>query len=213
MFSRDPSLGAFEVLAICGTTRYNSKVVLHLKYGDWYWSRSPNIDFVTLSFYRSWIFGLSHDGGIWSLDIDPSSKAIKISDLNIAVPSPEDWGALKYNIDFVVSTSYDLLLVHSHLRIQKLMIHSNGRLELIPVADLGGDSLFLGINQGISISASKYPICKPNFLYYARSSFSGKRKIVAINLEDESTREFHCGLYFSTWFLPSMNLFVRSFIF
>lgn len=112
----------------------------------------------------------------------------------IASPSWRSSGYLEPY--FVETTSGDLVLVHRYSKTCKLLIHSKGRqLEYVPMVNLGGDSLLLGINHSISVKAANYTGCLPNSIYCADNTdcldnnwIKNLRVVQVFNLNDQSVK-------------------------
>ncbi|KAF3457411.1 hypothetical protein FNV43_RR02068 [Rhamnella rubrinervis] len=162
------------------------------------------------------MLGVTDCGGICSIDVvnggDVSSK-IKTTEIarDLEVESLVDGY-------FVETTNGDLLMVYryynysfhkSAYEVHKLVVDSNGKLERIPVANLGGESLFLGQRScGMSVLASNYPGCMPNRIYCVDDS-DGHVQVEVFNLEDASvaTSCFPTGCSdFPTWLAPTRKL-------
>ncbi|KAF3456570.1 hypothetical protein FNV43_RR01224 [Rhamnella rubrinervis] len=208
-------------------------IIAHLKYGDESWTYSPKVDIVRVAFYKDQIFGLSRDGIVASLAIVPSSEVIKIIK-DVAPKPRDSWkyskvikitkdiaprprDSWRWLIDpvFVESSHGDLLILANRLlsqsdmtcleyKIHKLVIDSSGGVALIPIVDLGGDSLFLGNSGSVSISAFKDRKCMPNFVYHAHSNGG----IIEFSFEDSSLTAKYVNLHkcLLTCFMPSMKL-------
>ncbi|KAF3457701.1 hypothetical protein FNV43_RR02359 [Rhamnella rubrinervis] len=173
------------------------------------------------------------DGIVASLAIVPSSEVIKIIK-DVAPKPRDSWkyskvikitkdiaprprDSWRWLIDpvFVESSHGDLLILANRLlsqsdmtcleyKIHKLVIDSSGGVALIPIVDLGGDSLFLGNSGSVSISAFKDRKCMPNFVYHAHSNGG----IIEFSFEDSSLTAKYVNLHkcLLTCFMPSMKL-------
>ncbi|KAF3457364.1 hypothetical protein FNV43_RR02021 [Rhamnella rubrinervis] len=222
ILSRDPCSGSFEVLAHCA---YN--MLAHHKYGDKFWTYSstkifPPIYYHDITFYKDRMLGVNERGGILSIDVvnhgDEFSK-IKINEI-----APDLMAESFVDGYFVETTNGDLLMVYryytnsvntSAYEVHRLIMDSNGNLERIPVANLGGESLFLGQRScGMSVLASNYPECMPNTIYcgvYFIDDLDRQLKVEVFNLENKSvaTSCFPTGCLessFPTWLVPTMKL-------
>ncbi|KAF3456032.1 hypothetical protein FNV43_RR00675 [Rhamnella rubrinervis] len=185
----------------------------------------PLIYYHDITFYKDRMLGVTKRGGILSMEVvkgDESSK-IKISKI-----APEL--KVKSSVDryFAETTDGHLLMVYryhnndsyhnSAYEIYKLIIDSNGKLECVPIANLGGESLFLGQRScGVSVLASNYPGCLPNRIYSGVNCIDGLElddhhlQVEVFNLEDKSvaTSCFPAGCFgsdFPIWLVPTMNL-------
>ncbi|KAF3457362.1 hypothetical protein FNV43_RR02019 [Rhamnella rubrinervis] len=222
ILSRDPCSGSFEVLAHCS---YN--MVAHHKYGNKFWTYSstkisPAIFYHDITFYKDRMLGVNGRGGILSIDVenhgDESSK-IKISQIELDLVAESFVDGY-----FVETTNGDLLMVYryynysvnkSAYEVYRLIMDSNGNLEHIPVANLGGESLFLGQRScGMSVLASNYPGCMPNTIYCGVNfidDLDRQLQVEVFNLENKSvaTSCFPTGCpesSFPTWLVPTMKL-------
>ncbi|KAF3435280.1 hypothetical protein FNV43_RR22367 [Rhamnella rubrinervis] len=129
----------------------------------------------------------------------------------------------------VETTKGDLLVVHRYsenseeddeifraYKVYKLICHSHGhdddfQFQLIPIEDLGGDSLFLSpfCQHSLSVLAADYPGCMPNSIYYA--STESEMEIEVFNVEDERVSKCFVPTEYptrfpTTWMVPSMKL-------
>lgn len=182
LLSRDPSFGSFEVIATscCGN------VVAHLKLSDEEWTYSKLLPHFyrpsCLIFYENHILGVSeYGGGILSLELisgyeyhtQSSSRRIKVEKI---FPNLKN----SYSQFFLLETpKFDLLMVDRDNKrdepfmkysIFKITVSSGQVLDRVPIVNLGGHSLFLGrLNDSISVLASDYHGCKPNWIYYCDS--------------------------------------------
>lgn len=166
--------------------------------------------------YEDRMFCVSIKGFIMSLNIDRSSKHIKIKEILPELFFPS---MILISSHFVISTDRHLLLVHRLLNkpeehyeepykllVYKLMMNSNRELiKCIPMPDLGGDSLFLADKtHSVSVLASMYPgYCKPNLFY---KTFGNQIQI--FNLDDEifDIERFNSNKDLATWIVPSMKM-------
>lgn len=217
--SRDPNLGSFQVLV----TPRDAKVVAHLRIGDQGWTYSEPKGlyyFWNVVFYKERMLSVSLHGEIASLEESPEcgievKKIGQVGFLNSRRKQPY----------FVETTDGDLLIVtryggdpnlgHTY-KVHKL-VDSNidGQLEHVPVVNLGGQSLFLGKNQSISVLASDYPGCRPNSIYYScyksgtydEHGFLWNFGIEEFDLNDQAARECRdlLSYYEIPWVVPSMN--------
>lgn len=206
ILSRDPSLGAFEVVACLHS------VVAHLEYGDLFWTYSstklnPPFCFREITFYKDRILAVNQTTEIMSVELvhESSKKYIKIREV-----APRLEFQPHVSGHFVVNTKGDLLLVYRFFRtsadkstyqIFKLVMDSDGKLERVPTSSLGGESWFLGRRScGVSVLASDYPGCTPNTIYCQVifvDALEGHVKVEAFNLEHGTitTRSFPSNPY------------------
>ncbi|XP_059627438.1 uncharacterized protein LOC132270267 [Cornus florida] len=132
----------------------------------------------------------------------------------------------------VESSSGELLLVQRLLEIGDDSQHATlgfkvfkmlldqfeeGSHMLVEVKDLGGDTLFLGDNHSICVSASKWPGCEPNSIYYTDDYIdyicyppSGRRDMVIFDIVNGSfgmhffLNPSHNDMLPSIWIVPTV---------
>lgn len=210
VFSKDPSSGSFEVMAI----NMDHNVVAHLKFGDQVWTYSKTVNdgyFKSVTFYKDSILAACN-GGIVSLEKinggDTSDEKRHQSSLDIKIcgelnPKLKKIYGSKGGFCLVESTKGDLLMVCQidDSRHAFKIVELNGRFKHVPIANLDGHSLFVGKNHSILVLASKYPGCRPNSIYFSTAPTEPWRlrhennlkyefKIQEFNLEDGSIRYY-----------------------
>ncbi|KAF3442352.1 hypothetical protein FNV43_RR16268 [Rhamnella rubrinervis] len=219
--STDPCLGSkFEVLATC---RY-SDVVAHLVFGETMWTYSERTrDYYTYNFvfYKNRILGASKEGRILSLNVINSSSKdsssptrISLEEISSEILSEVLQGTPNLDTFFVANTNGELLMVARCTRgkyfIFKIIINSNGQIDLSLVVDLGGHCLFLGKHNSTSVMASNYPgYFRPNTIYYVRSQgLQNCGGFEEFNLDYQTLRaDDRCfAMCEGSWFVPSLKL-------
>lgn len=224
VLSRNPSLGSFEVLVVLGCGSGGD--LAHLNFGDQFWTFSQTWHYLSVfTFYKGYFIGVSPKGGtpdaeiasIVSLNVihssnNVSSSYIKVEEIAVDLEfmgPPKDYY-------FVETTNGVLLIVCKLLRgptykVFKIM-DSNGKLDLAPVVNLDGHSLFLHAGSCISVIASNYPECRPNSIYtLSPNSSSYCCRIQEFNLEYGSfeiqwDRWLSLRAFEGYWILPLMKL-------
>ncbi|KAL5722599.1 hypothetical protein ACHQM5_006104 [Ranunculus cassubicifolius] len=128
-------------------------------------------------------YAVDTSGAVVAIEIDPIPKIIKVASAN-----PRHEHSEKYIIE---SSSGELLQVHkeifysniSELFVDKLDLVTG---EWIPMLSLGDQTLFLSYQFAICISASTFPACKSNCIYFVHLGF-GKSNVMAVfNLENKT---------------------------
>ncbi|KAF3441912.1 hypothetical protein FNV43_RR15827 [Rhamnella rubrinervis] len=185
-------------------------------------------------FHRDRIIGVSDSSGqVFSVVVtddeddaihDASTKCINFLQIptkcvtlkEIAPPCVENSDINNVETHLVETTRGDLLMILRYFvsfptplnkyKIYKLVLDSDhdGQLARIPIVNLGGDSLFLGFNNSISILASLYPGCSPNSIYYA-----GHPAIEVFHLEDESVSTILISKEYSEYSLASLPTWIK----
>ncbi|XP_059635619.1 uncharacterized protein LOC132277790 [Cornus florida] len=97
-------------------------------------------------------------------------------------------------------------------------INEEGWPEQVEVKSLDGDTLFLGDNHSVCVSASKWPGCQPNSIYYTDDYIDvkshlphGRRDIGIFNVENDSFGTHyildpsHKHMPPSIWIVPIIN--------
>lgn len=217
----------FEVLA----TSRDGQVVAHLKSDDQFWTVSERQDglddaVLDVAFYQERMLGVLENGFIVSIDVvrdraKTTASCIKIN--RVSSLKRKEWLCLlDWQVCFAQHTNGDLLLVYRggsdticcdpFYKIYKL-VDSNGKFERILMDNLGGDSLFFGKNQCISVLASNHPGCRPNSIYYSYAvsssrSFEDDYGVEVFDLLNRSAKRSRGGISSSRacWVVPSMKL-------
>ncbi|KAF3457502.1 hypothetical protein FNV43_RR02160 [Rhamnella rubrinervis] len=227
--SRNPSSGSFEVLAAFGG------LVAYLNFGDQFWSFSQALQYHPLSaltFYKGSFIGVSPKGSTLEAEIASIVSLNVIQSYNNKTSSYIEFKEIAADIEFigrpkdyyfVETTNGDLLLVcklHGGTtykipptyKVFKIM-DSNEKLELTPVVNLDGHSLFLHNGGCISVIASNYPGCWPNAVYnllqVQGSSYCARIqqfKLECGSSEIQQDGWLPSGAFEGCWILPSMRL-------
>ncbi|XP_059453344.1 uncharacterized protein LOC132183895 [Corylus avellana] len=166
---------------------------------DWAWLPMDLLDSILhkLASPIDQVLVLDHRGELLSIDVNTNQKKILATrDLRYA------------DLTYLVETSGgDLLVVRRCLdswrdqgmtdsfEVYKLVLdHESGRVvKRVEVKNIGDDALFLGDNYSISVSASAFLGCRPNFIYYTDDYIdtmpyypNGPIDMGIFNLEDRS---------------------------
>ncbi|XP_059627440.1 uncharacterized protein LOC132270271 [Cornus florida] len=136
------------------------------------------------------------------IDVNRRDGKSKAPQVKVITPQTNVYSQWTYLVE---SSSGDLLLVQRFLQVGDDLQHATSRFKvfkllleqleqgwpmLVEVKNLGGDTLFLGDNQSICVSASKWPRCQPDSIYYTDDYIEilhhlpyGRRDIGIFNIE------------------------------
>ncbi|XP_059629200.1 putative F-box protein At5g55150 [Cornus florida] len=158
--------------------------------------------FYDVVYYKGLIFAVDFRVRVLMIDVnrkDGKSKAPQVKEI-----APQT-NADSQRTYLVESSSGDLLLVQRFLKVGDDLQHATsgfkvfkllleqfeqGQAMRVEVKNLGGDTLFLGDNQSICVSACKWPGCQPDSIYYTDDYIEilarlphGRRDIGIFNIE------------------------------
>ncbi|XP_059627505.1 uncharacterized protein LOC132270343 [Cornus florida] len=152
------------------------------------------------------IFAVDYWGGVIRIDVNSRDRARKAPKVKIIALRTQVFAEHTYLVE---SSSGDLLFVQRFMKeigddlqhetlgfkVFKLLElpHKKGYAKQIQVKNLGGDTMFLGDSHSTCISASKFPRCQPNSIYYTDDYYMflayppyGRRDIGIFNVENGS---------------------------
>ncbi|XP_059627499.1 F-box protein At2g26160-like [Cornus florida] len=177
--------------------------------GDKAWTYIENKRFdliFDVIYYKGQIFAVDYWGGVIRIDVNSRDGACKAPKVKIIAPRTKLFAEHTYLVE---SSSGDLLFVQRFMKeigddlqhetlgfkVFKLLElpHKKGYAKRIQVKSLGGDAMFLGDSHSTRISASKFPRCQPNSIYYTNDYCMflayppyGRRDIGIFNVENGS---------------------------
>ncbi|XP_059629183.1 putative F-box protein At5g55150 isoform X2 [Cornus florida] len=182
-------------------------------------------------YYRGQILAVDYWSGIIMVDLNRRAGESKVP--QVEVIAPRTYLGSERRMYLVESSSGDLLLVERFLKygddsqhstfkfkVFKMLLQQTekGLAKRVEVKSLGGDSLFLGDNHSICVSASKWPGCRPNSIYYTDDYIDilhhlpdGRRDVGIFNIENGSFGTHyildpsHKHMPPSIWIVPTMS--------
>ncbi|XP_068318115.1 F-box protein At2g26160-like [Pyrus communis] len=238
VLSADPSLcpNDYEVVALvdCHGTR-----MAHIKSGDNAWTHIDQtiryfyglhqiIGFDDVLYYRGQFLAVSREGGVFSINVsNGSTHKPHVSIVLPIVPNIDDKAYL------VESSQGDLLLLRKFqslnysecfienfsFKVFNLFSASGGRTGpewIREIESIGDDAFFIGDNQSMCVSASNFPGCQPNSIYFGIDDWvgveaQGHLDMAVFNLENRRFGTRYCCLSRSQknmppsiWILPTM---------
>ncbi|XP_059643412.1 probable F-box protein At1g44080 [Cornus florida] len=178
-----------------------------IRAGDEAWTRMDKKRFQGITdvmYYKGKIFAVDSSSAVLMIDVNRSAGESKAPHVEVIAP--------EYRISertyLVESSGGDLLLVQRSLHFEDDLQHATDRIKVfkllleqfeqgwpmrVQVNNLGGDTLFLGENHSICVSASKWPGCQANSIYYTDDynrnlsyPASGRRDVGIFNVENGS---------------------------
>ncbi|XP_060216359.1 probable F-box protein At1g44080 [Lycium barbarum] len=199
--SKNPSTNPhdFEVAALCKNLDRGESLAI-LKPGNKTWFR---ISFrgrrpCDVIYYNERYYVVFTEGSIFSID-NTDNPTVR----HEIAPPPSMYTVLEFYLQFylVKTTTNELLRVErsppspsSSVKICKLVTSPKTQTSMfVDVDNLGDEALFVCHNGSTSVSASKFPGCKPNSIYYMDRSYTQSRfdnfhySVDHINLQDRSS--------------------------
>jgi|UniRef100_A0A2N9GZ80 hypothetical protein len=180
ILSADPAStpNDYVVVAIYGM----NKKLAFIRAGDRSW-RHVKIQMISdIIFYNGLVYAVGHRGLIACFNVkDGNSIESELANVRILAPNmdPPRYSDRAYLVE---SSGGDLLYVHrkldknedyilqitDHFKVYKLRLHeqSGKVMERVELESLGDDTLFVGDNNSMSVSAANFPGCQPNSIYF-----------------------------------------------
>ncbi|XP_059654033.1 F-box protein At2g17036-like [Cornus florida] len=174
-----------------------------IRAGDEAWTYIDKKRFLSIEdviYYNGQIFAIDYQSRVLMIDVNRKDGESKVPQVEVAerVTRPDF-----EQIYLVESSNGDLLLVKRFLDENDAIEHTTSgfkvfkllleQFESLELKNLGGDTLFVGDNHSICVSASKWPGCQANSIYYTDDYThihfkppSGRRDIGIFNIENGS---------------------------
>ncbi|XP_059635614.1 F-box protein At2g17036-like [Cornus florida] len=182
-------------------------------------------------FYKGQILAVDGFNRIIMVDLNRRVRESKAPQVQVIAPPTNLQSERNYLVE---SSSGDLLLVHRNIdydlpdlqhttfdfKVFKVLLQKTDKkvwAKRVEVNNLGGDTMFLGDNHSICVSASKWPGCQPNSIYYTDDYIDiklhplhGRRDLGIFNVENGnfgmhySLDPSHKHMPPSIWIVPSI---------
>lgn len=213
------STSNYMVVVLCVFDSPDTNIgVAFLKPGDTSWS-FINCDqhylcYQGIAYYRDKLYGFT---SLWEVVCcDITSKQPKLTRVCSAPPIRFDG---PYSVGFAESSG-DLLCVAREYERKtgytvgfQIFQFEASECRWIGLKSLRGHSLFLDNNSSLSLMASDWVNCKPNYIYYAYHTLSVKFDVGAFNIEDGSSQplisenfDAEKNDFWLIWVQPTLNL-------
>ncbi|XP_059646117.1 F-box protein At4g35733-like [Cornus florida] len=182
IFSTNPTLSPNDYI-VSAIYSDNARLAF-FQPGDTTWTYIDKERFILIYdviYYKGQIFAVDHWSQIIMVDLNKRVGESKAPQVKVIAPRNEVAFERTYLVE---SSSGDLLFVQrfigcdddndcqhttSKFKVFKLLLEQleEGWPKQVELKSLGGDSLFLEDNHSICVSASKWPGCQPNSIYYS----------------------------------------------
>ena len=180
ILSADPASTSnnYVVVAIYGIY----KKLAYIKAGEKSWHHVEITSISDIIFYYGLVYAVCHRGLIVCFNVeDGNSSESDLPKLTILAPKmdPPRYSDRAYLVE---SSGGDLFYVHRKLdknedyrlkltgvfKVYKLLLHeqSGKVMERVELESLGDDTLFVGDNNSMAVSAANLPGCQPNSIYF-----------------------------------------------
>uniref|UniRef100_A0A2N9FBD4 DUF295 domain-containing protein n=1 Tax=Fagus sylvatica TaxID=28930 RepID=A0A2N9FBD4_FAGSY len=184
ILSADPDSAPNDYVVVAIYDLY--KKLAFIKAGDKSWrhlNRESIPDMISdIIFYNGLVYAVSHRGLIVCFNVEEgNSIESELPKARILAPkmNPPTYSDRAYLVE---SSGGDLLYVHrkldknedyrlqitNHFKVYKLRLdeQSGKVMERVELESLGDDTLFVGDNNSMSVSAANFPGCQPNSIYF-----------------------------------------------
>ncbi|XP_059629222.1 putative F-box protein At3g25750 [Cornus florida] len=158
-----------------------------------------------VTYYKGRIFAVDDKSRVLMIDVNRRAGESQAPQVEVIAPPTIVYSHQTYIVE---SSSGDLLVVQRFLKVGDDSQHATKGFKVckllldqfeqgwpmqVELKNLGGDTLFLGDNHSICVSASKWPGCQPDSIYYTDDYIeilsqlpSGRRDIGIFNIEKGS---------------------------
>ena len=158
------------------------KKLAFIKAGDKSWRHVEIESISDIIFYNGLVYAVTHRGLIVSFNVkDCNSSESELPELTILASEvyPPTYSDRAYLVEssggdlFYVQRNLDQnedyrLQLTEHFKVYKLRLdeQSGKVMERIELKSLGDDTLFVGDNYSMAVSAANFPGCQPNSIYF-----------------------------------------------